>query len=196
MARIALIAALVAFVGVILFSILFVIFYFKDKSLKLPSIGLGICFILVMVVGALAHFELGPFNNPITIDNSSIELKVGESTQIDVTADSAPITYKSADTSIATVSDSGTVKAINAGSTTITVTDAKGHTAECTVNASHVQPTAIEFAQADLIVAPSQTVSLEAVFTPENTSDRALDYSIDQNKHCHGRQQRHRHRDF
>ncbi|MDE6260474.1 MAG: Ig-like domain-containing protein [Oscillospiraceae bacterium] len=150
----------------------------KKKKSKAPVI-ISLLVILA-IVGAVSAGVVYFLKSGITINSDSISLKVGETSQLDIATDYSPVTYESADTAIATVNGNGTVTAINVGSTTITATNAKGRTAKCSIEVSHVQPSAIKFSNAELIVAPTQTVSLEAIFTPENTSDRALTYSIDQ----------------
>lgn len=130
-----------------------------------------LCFALAFILTSCSSIEVG---------TESVDLKVGESTQLDVTTSDTPITYESADSSIATVDESGTVTAVGVGTTSITMTNSKGKTAECSINVSHVQPTAINLSQTELTITPDQAITLEATFTPENTSDRALVYSIDQ----------------
>lgn len=150
----------------------------KKKKSKAPVI-ISLLVILA-IVGAASAGMIYFFKSGITINSDSINLKVGESSRLDVTTECGPVTYESTDTAVATVDSGGTVTAINVGSATITATNAKGRTADCTVNISHVQPTAVEFPQPELTIAPTQTTSVDIVFTPENTSDRALIYSIDQ----------------
>lgn len=130
-----------------------------------------LCFALTFILASCSSIEVG---------TESVDLKIGESTQLDVTTSDTPITYESADSSVAKVDESGTVTAINVGTTSITMTNSKGKTAECSINVSHVQPTAIHLSQTELTLTPDQAITLEAIFTPENTSDRALTYSIDQ----------------
>lgn len=116
----------------------------------------------------------------IKLDVANLELKVGDIVQITPETKDIPITYKSNNNSIVTVNEEGVVTAIGVGSTSVIATNSKGKTAECVVNVSHVQPTQIEFFEKELVLAPSQSVSLETLFIPENTSDRSLFYSVAQ----------------
>lgn len=76
----------------------------------------------------------------VTLDKASLELLVDSTAQLTATvspadADNKAVTWKSSDTSVATVSDSGLVTAVGEGTATITVTTTDGgKTATCAVN--------------------------------------------------------------
>ena len=72
-------------------------------------------------VGALLDID-EPF---ITIKQSSVNLAINETKQIDLDTYNGVVTYYIADTNIATVSNSGLVTAISNGETTLTVTATK-----------------------------------------------------------------------
>ena len=92
--------------------------------------------------GALAQLgELAVFGEAqalLTVDRSALELFKGETDTISPvfkgTADTYGVTYKSADTSVATVASDGTITAKKLGKTTVTVTCAAlNQTATCAV---------------------------------------------------------------
>ena len=92
--------------------------------------------------GALAQLgELAVFGTSkaaLTLDRTALELFKGETDKISPvfkgTKDTYDVTYKSSDTSVATVSADGTITAKKLGKTTVTVTCAAlGQTATCTV---------------------------------------------------------------
>ena len=78
----------------------------------------------------------------VALDKTSLELLVDSTAQLTATvspdnAENKSITWKSSDTAVATVSDSGQVTAIAEGKASITVkTTDGGHTATCTVTVS------------------------------------------------------------
>ncbi|WP_459476475.1 Ig-like domain-containing protein [Clostridium saccharoperbutylacetonicum] len=83
-------------------------------------------------------FAWGTWNNVsslISLDKSSMNLNVGDFGQLTATTTpaGAQVTWKSSDTSIATVDSTGKVIGVKEGTCTITVTTADGVTATCIV---------------------------------------------------------------
>ena len=92
--------------------------------------------------GALAQLgEIAVFGEAkalLTLDRTALELLVGETDKIKpvfkATNETFAVTYKSADTSVATVAADGTITAKKLGKTTVTATCAAlGQTATCTI---------------------------------------------------------------
>ena len=92
--------------------------------------------------GALAQLGeiavYGKAEAALSLDRSALELFVGETDKLAPaflgTSDTYPVTYKSSDTSVATVAADGTITAKKLGKTTVTVTCAKlSQTATCAV---------------------------------------------------------------
>ncbi|GHU90879.1 hypothetical protein FACS189476_11300 [Spirochaetia bacterium] len=83
----------------------------------------------------------------VTLDETAISLTVGQSKQLTATvapsdADDNTVAWESSSESVATVSDTGLVSAVSAGTTTIKVTTTDGgKTAECTVTVTTPAPT-------------------------------------------------------
>ena len=82
--------------------------------------------------------EVNP-STDLTVDKSELELEVGETDTIKPSKDGC--TFESADPSIADVDENGTVTGVAPGSTTVTVTDADGNTAEVTVTVTAANTT-------------------------------------------------------
>ena len=88
-----------------------------------------------------------PTTIPVTgvlLDQNALTLTEGDTVQLTATVEPANatnkgVTWKSSDTSIATVSEDGTVTAISAGTVTITATakDGSGVSASCSVTVTH-----------------------------------------------------------
>lgn len=64
------IVGLISFVGVVAFGALFAFAILKGGSLKLPTIGMIACFVLLVAVVALMQLGIGPFGNA-TVDRDA-----------------------------------------------------------------------------------------------------------------------------
>ena len=86
-------------------------------------------------------------------------------------ASNKTLTYKSANTKIATVSSKGYVTGVGKGTTKITVTDSEGHTAEYTVTVQKkVQVTSINLNYMTKSVYTGKTFTLKSEIFPENAT--------------------------
>lgn len=112
----------------------------------------------------------------VTLNPTSIALVVGNTKQLIATvepanADDSTVTWKSSDTNVATVDQTGKVTAVGVGTTTITAT-AGGKSATCTVTVT-AKPVPIKrIALSDAAVSVGRTIQLEPVFTPADTTQR------------------------
>lgn len=92
--------------------------------------------------GRLNVANLMEIDDPyVSTVQSTLNISVGESHQIDIESSNGTVTYTSNDTSIATVSNSGLVEGKGAGTTTITVTATKNDktaTTDVTVNVAGI----------------------------------------------------------
>lgn len=106
----------------------------------------------------------------VTLNETSTALVVGNTKQLTATvvpanADDSTVTWKSGNTNVATVDQTGKVTAVGVGTTTITAT-AGGKSATCTVTVT-AKPVPIEaIALRDAAVSVGGTIQLEPVFTP------------------------------
>lgn len=112
----------------------------------------------------------------VTLNETSTALVVGNTKQLTATvapanADDSTVTWKSGNTNVATVDQTGKVTAVGVGTTTITAT-AGGKSATCTVTVT-AKPVPIEaIALRDAAVSVGGTIQLEPVFTPADTTQR------------------------
>ena len=112
----------------------------------------------------------------VTLDQATLTLNKGASAQLKLTVTPADftdaVTWKSADTSIATVSDTGLVKAVNNGSTVIKVT-VGNVSASCKVTV--VQPvTSISLNKTSLTLEALDSYQLTATVNPSNAANRSV----------------------
>ena len=115
----------------------------------------------------------------VALDQTTLSLAKGSSAQLKLTVTpenfTDAVTWKSADTSVATVSDTGLVKAVNNGSTVIKVT-VGSVSASCKVTV--VQPvTGISLNRTSLTLEALGTFQLTVRITPANAEDPRVRWS-------------------
>ena len=127
--------------------------------------------------GRLNVANLLDINEPfVSTVQSNLSISVGEKKQINLDTYNGTITYSSANTSVATVSNTGLVEGVGAGNTTITVTASKnGHTATATVGvnvAPIVAATSLTFNPKTITLTVGDTYNAEEIITltPSNAS--------------------------
>ena len=116
----------------------------------------------------------------VSLDKTTLSLVVGGSATLVATvkpdnATDKNVTWSSSATGIATVDENGIVKAVKAGTATITVkTDDGGKTATCkvTVTAKTVPATGITMNPTTLYLIEGQTRRVTATLTPSNSTDK------------------------
>ena len=88
------------------------------------------------------------------------------------------ITWSSSNTSVATVSSNGTVKAVGFGTATITAKSNNGKTASCKVTVNPIQPTGIKATpETSTLYGLNGTVKLTANVMPSNATNKAVTWS-------------------
>ena len=120
----------------------------------------------------------------VSLDKTSLSLNVGKTATLTATvtpsnATDKSVSWKSSNTSVATVSSSGVVTGVKAGSATITVTtNDGGKTATCavTVNATTVAVTGVSLDKTSLSVDVGKTATLTATVTPSNATDKSVSW--------------------
>jgi len=134
----------------------------------------------------VAEFQLLPdYKNIISkmlfISSATLSLKVGDTKQLTATIGletktATGVTWKSSDTSIATVTSTGLVKAVKEGAATITATK-DGKTATCTVTVNNTATGAVEKVTIDmptLSLRKGRTRQLTAFVTPDNATNKQV----------------------
>lgn len=120
----------------------------------------------------------------IKVENSTITLSINEEKTIKATiepsdAKDTKINFKSDNTSVATVSDSGVVRAIKKGTTTITVSsnfDSKVKTlVTIIVKGEDVLPTSVEI-RGEGQVEVGREITLTTVVLPDNTTSKGINW--------------------
>ena len=126
----------------------------------------------------------------ITLDQSSLTLGVGGSsftlqpTITPTNANNQSLEWTSSNPSVASVDESGTVKPLTKGSTTITATTADGgFTASCEIQAVDIiLPTGLTLNKASTTLTAGQAEKLEATVLPTNTTSKAVEWSSSDTK--------------
>ena len=118
----------------------------------------------------------------VTLNKSTLALETGASGTLTATvaptdATNKEVTWKSSDTSIATISN-GKVTAVKAGTATITATadDGSGKSATCTVTVSDpvIQVTNVTLNQSALALETGASGTLTATIAPTNATNKAV----------------------
>lgn len=120
----------------------------------------------------------------ITLNTTNVELSVGDTHQLTVTilpsnATNTYVTCSSNDPSVATVSSSGLITAVAAGTATITcsATDGSGVTATCAVTVSVVPVSSIKLSYGLIDVYPDDSTQVTATVSPTNATNKAVTWS-------------------
>lgn len=119
----------------------------------------------------------------ITLNNSSLALNPGQTSQLTATvlpsnATNKSVTWKSSNTSVATVSSTGLVTAVSKGNASVTATTADGTnlSASCQVTVTAAPTPSGKAAKGDLVLSGSET-SIQPLFvTPGDTKAVAYVY--------------------
>ncbi len=122
----------------------------------------------------------------ISLNNTSATITEGENMQLTATvlptnATNRTVTWRSSNTSVATVNSNGVVTGINAGSATITATTADGTnlSASCTVTVqpSFIYATSISLNKTSAEITEGNTLQLTATVLPTNATNRTVTWS-------------------
>lgn len=123
----------------------------------------------------------------VSLNKTSLSLTVGESQSLSATvspsnASDKSVSWKSSNTSVATVDGSGNVKAVKAGTAKVTVTTKDGSkTATCnvTVKSSSVAVTSISLNKRDLYLSEGESEKLIVTFNPSDATNKEVTWESD-----------------
>ena len=125
------------------------------------------------------------YEQPVTgvsLSNSSISLKTGESYTLTATvspsnATNKNVSWSSSDTSVATVSG-GTVRAVGPGTATITCTSSANSSCRATCSVTVTQPvTGVYLSSSSLSMKTGESYTLTATVSPSNASNKNVYWS-------------------
>lgn len=119
----------------------------------------------------------------VTLNSTALSVKPGSSATLTATVspadtDNKKVTYTSSNTAVATVSSTGLVKGIKAGTTAITVktTDGTNISKICYVTVEY-PVTGVKLNKTTASVKVGKTVALKQTITPSNASDKTVIWS-------------------
>ena len=132
----------------------------------------------------------------VSLNKTTLELQEGKTGTLTATvapedATDATVTWKSDDTGVATVNNSGKVTAVKAGTATITVTATNGtddtkddQTATCTVTVTEAEAPKVDVSKVTLdqdtvSLTEGEKVTLEATVAPDDATDKTVTCSSD-----------------
>ncbi|MDE7452256.1 MAG: Ig-like domain-containing protein, partial [Paramuribaculum sp.] len=122
------------------------------------------------------------YADSISLNIHEEELIQGESAQLTATvspenATDKSVTWTSADETVATVDDTGKVKAIDRGETEIVAITANGLTASYKITVKVIDADSITLNLNDTIMAEGDYVQLTATISPENTTNKTVTWN-------------------
>ena len=118
----------------------------------------------------------------ITAKNVPSKINAGETTKLEATvypsnAEDKTISWESSDINVLTVSSAGSLTAVGVGTATITAKTSRGTSKKFTITVNEVMAENISLANNDKEILIEDTQSLECVFTPENTTNKTVEWS-------------------
>lgn len=119
----------------------------------------------------------------VTLDKTTLELTAGAAGQLTATftpedATDQTVTWSSSNSGVVTVDQNGTLKAVAAGTATITVkTTDGGYTATCKVTVKPVAVTEVLLDKSSVTMKVGDIFVLNATVQPENVSDKTITWS-------------------
>ena len=115
----------------------------------------------------------------ITAKNVPSKINAGETTTLEASvypsnAEDKTISWESSDTSVLTVSSTGSLTAVGVGTATITAKTSRGTSKKFTITVNEVMAESISIANNDTEILIEDTQALECEFAPENTTDKTI----------------------
>ena len=119
----------------------------------------------------------------ITLNHTSLSLEKGATSTLSVTNYDGNITWKSSNTSVATVSSGGIVTAVGAGTATITATADNNTSATCTVTVteSSNELNGINLDYTSISIPPTQVKTFKVTYDPVGRTDEITWKSSNEN---------------
>lgn len=116
----------------------------------------------------------------------SLKLYEGDSQRLEVTytpkdVEVKTLNWTSSNTAVATVASDGTVKALKAGTATITATTPNGKTAACALTVQPEYPEKISISSYSQVVPMGKTVTLTATVVPSDVKNKTVNWSSSDN---------------
>ena len=141
------------------------------------------------MIGTMSFTQKVITPTSITLNKSSLSLKVDQSAKLTATvkpdnATNKGINWSSTNTSVATVDANGNVKTMKAGNATITAT-AKGDTAvkkSISVTVTKIVPTSIKLSKSTLNITKNQSIKVTATVSPDNAADKTVQWKSSNTK--------------
>lgn len=115
----------------------------------------------------------------ITAKNVPSKINAGETTTLEASvypsnAEDKTISWESSDTSVLTVSSTGSLTAVGVGTATITAKTSRGTSKKFTITVNEVMAESISIANNNTEILIEDTQTLECEFSPENTTDKTI----------------------
>ena len=150
-------------------------------------------FCIVLVLSAIIFTSCPPppevvAVTGVSLSQSELTLNVNESVALNATvspenASNKNVSWSSSDETVATVDTNGLVKALKAGTTTITVKTEDGEkTATCSVTVKYIMVSGISFYQTSITLDVDESITLTATIKPNNATNKNISWSSSDEK--------------
>lgn len=115
----------------------------------------------------------------ITAKNVPSKINAGDTATLEASvypsnAEDKTISWESSDTSVLTVSSTGSLTAVGVGTATITAKTSRGTSKKFTITVNEVMAESISIANNDTEILIEDTQYLDCEFSPENTTDKTI----------------------
>ena len=118
----------------------------------------------------------------ITAKNVPSKINAGETTKLEASvypsnAEDKTISWESSDTSVLTVSSTGSLTAVGVGTATITAKTSRGTSKKFTITVNEIMAENISISNNDTEILLEDTQTLECEFTPANTTNKTVEWA-------------------
>lgn len=148
---------------------------------KVHNFAKGDFLYLAAVSGTVKAQAIATIPNSIELNKSSLALTVGKTAGLTAainpsTATDKSVTWKSSNPQIATVDAKGVVKAVKAGTVTITATakSASAVSKSIKVTVTNILPASLKLSKSALSISNNQVVKVTASISPTDAADKTL----------------------
>jgi uncharacterized protein YjdB len=145
----------------------------SSGKVKGVSVGTATITCTSVATGAKGTCKVTIYDGSVTLSKSEAFVEKGKTVTLKATVEPSTsdqsVTWKCSDTSVATVSSSGKVKGVKAGTATITCTSSQGAKATCKVVVGYV-----ELNMTEAIIKKGKTQTLKATVYPSTLEDKSV----------------------
>lgn len=160
----------------------------KHSNGKITTVGTGKVTVTITLRDGKKLSKTFNITKPqvdISLSSTKLNMIKGQSKTLQaiLKQSKAKVNWKSSNTKVVTVDQSGKLKAVNAGTAVITATSSTGKKASCTINVGNpVAVTSVNLKTKALKLPVGQSYTLAATISPANATNRTVKYTTSNSK--------------